>query len=778
MANKVIPETDPTQTENPLADKQKNLDSQPQNEHNQLLILQPPITNMGARIVDTPVQVKAMYSFPFVASLTREQILEMNDSCFEVIQVTDQPLGNMLQYQIINDAFKIGRWRQGIPNALFLINQQQMLKKMTPLFDPIIQETNGHLSSISSMFNYGKELSLSIPTMKTYHKQQLEYYEKEIVDLKHQLSLRLGDTKEDDTKKKIIWAKMQKTLNMTTIEIHIPKIEFYVNEYFSTYSNQVNNMHHDKFLGLTDFVSEQMNWRQTAIDLINQSEIALNDISNLTEILGNQLAQHLLRGIETFNRGKMVLVQAAGFKSEFQLLQKFIALLDEILAVQAARVPYSDMRDDLIKWNNQNFQNKNLWKSNYNKALINQKNHLLQIITQKQIQIQQYNIQKLYSIARQLESENAMMRQQVGMITNAEAALSKEEGIAALANPKFIGNCMNLGHDIARVVHGDYAHIGHLMSDCFKVAIPIVKCIRHYCKTKKPVDKNMDADEKEMQQEVDKIEDLEPGQPIPQEAMQFINEAEFNRNKAEAKELINQMSSMIADDIANCKREYDAAQIKYKDSQAVVTTMEEMNKSLENLSNLRDNNDIFRQGFKSFNDQVRLTVEQNNAKKLQFYFFCSQLDLTKIPLQFNQFFLSLRDCLNIETPGCLSCVSCTKAAPKAFETRKMTENQVKRKLCKIIRKRMQIPKNDINVSYDQRLLNLTFPDLVVFYQSKKLWSVFKNACINMQFQTFKSFDFNTSQPVGMKTKNLNIHFKMNQIFRMLITNLAMKVYPQ
>ena len=876
------------ETEAPLT----NNNAQPQDEQRQLMLptqpMSQPQVSLGARFLDAPSQFKTPIYMPFLASLTPVQVAQINDSCFEIFEIKITPIGNLRQFQILNDRPKITRWRQGLSNALFLLNQQQLLKKALPLFDPISQEISFNLNNINTTFEYEKSVRDSLPKMKIYHQEQLKAFEAQIKDLKHQLNLRQGDLKEAELKKQIIWAKMQTTLHQTSIEIHLPLMEKYLERYFKTFPKLIKDMEAVKFAVSSGFTAEHGTWKQIAIDLINQIEAALNDITNLSDELGNRAVLHLGQGIDLFTRGKGALIQTGGIKAEFGMVRSFISLLDEILAIQAVRVPYCDMKEDLIKWNNQNFQNMNLWKANYNKALIAVKQNMLNQINQNQMLIMQYNINKLYSAVRQLESENQAIRNRMNDIDNQQSALSAEGALGALMNPAFIkgmvnvagkvfggdipnplsgimdggdvansisgvmggdigksisgvmdlmkpgainklsnpkvlaGNTMKLAGNIARVASCDFTQIAPLILNGFKVALPIVKGIRNYFKSKTPAKPNELVDkakappvnpndnpdkgepsltekqtpkatpvnpkdgpdkdgpsltEKQMQDDVKQINDLKPGDPIPPEAMNFINEAEFERNKAQANQLINQMGNMIQDEIQSNKKAYEEAKAKYIESQKTITMLEELERNLTRLTQMRESEELFLQVHQYGIEEAKQTLDDSHTQKLQFYFYCTQLDLNRIPLPFNQFIIPLRSFLNIESPFICACAPCTKPAPKAMVTKTMTENQIKRKLCKIIRNRLKIP-NDSGVSYDKRLEQLTVPDVMEFYKSKKVWAVLKNACANLQIQTFKGIDPNTQQPTGAQVKNVNFHFQMNQIFRMLVTNMAARVYPQ
>lgn len=842
------------ETEAPLSNEQNN-NTHPPDEQRQLMLppaqpMSQPQASLGARFLDAPSQFKTPISMPFLASLTPAQIAQINDSCFEIFEIKIPPTGNLRKFQILNDRPKITRWRQGLSNALFLLNQQQLLKKALPLFDPITQEISLNLNKINTTFEYEKSVRDSLPKMKIYHQEQLKAFEGQIKDLKHQLNLRLGDLKEAELKKKIIWAKMQTTLHQTSIEIHLPLMEKYLDRYFKTFPNRIKEMEAVKFAGFVEFTTEHGTWKQVAIDLINQIEVALNDITNLSDELGNRAVLHLTQGIDLFTRGKGVLIQASGFKAEFGMVRRFFSLLDEILAIQAVRVPYCDIKEDLIKWNNQNFQNMNMWKSNYNKALIAVKQNMVNKINQNQMMIMQYNLQKLYAAVRQLESENQAIRNRMNDIEAQQSALAAEGGLGALLNPAFIkgvvnvagkafgdmagdmvgdmagdmagpisgmmdlmkpgginklsdpkvfaGNSLKLASNIARVASCDFSQIQPLIVNGFKVALPILKGIRNYFKNKTPEKSNEIVDkakatpanpndspnkggpsltEQQMQDDVKQIDDLKPGDPIPPDAMKFINEAEFERNKAQANQLINQMSNMIQDEVQSNKKEYEEAKAKYIDSQKTITMLEELEKNLTRLTEMRENEELFLLVHQYEIEETKKTVDVSNTQKLQFYFYCTKLELNQIPLPFNQFIIPLRSFLNIETSFICACAPCTKPAPKAMVAKTMTENQIKRKLCKIIRNRLKIP-NDSGVSYDQRLQQLTVPDAMEFYKSKKIWAVLKNACANLQIQAFMGIDPNTQQPTGAKVKNVNFHFQMNPIFRMLATNMAARVYPQ
>lgn len=143
-----------------------------------------------------------------------------------------------------------------------------------------------------------------------------------------------------------------------------------------------------------------------------------------------------------------------------------------------------------------------------------------------------------------------------------------------------------------------------------------MKDLRKCFKTSSKPDEDKSKDH-EISKQVDEIDDMPPGKPIPQEAMGFINEAEFERN------IKYQTATQGTDQLISYgwHRTFQEGvrerQVKYEESQKTVSMLEELNANLQRLRKIWDDSSYFVKTSEIPNEIIQNSTDSENAAKLQ-----------------------------------------------------------------------------------------------------------------------------------------------------------------
>ena len=724
-----------------------------------------PLTSL-LKFIDQPIQSPKPkpHKAPFYSSLSDEMIQSISTGFCDVYQIKD-PHENMHDkklYQILKSPEKIMAIKLNFKNAIILTIHLNLLEKVLLFNKENTDQVN--ILSQQAIELYEEELDyLSIiPSMKKEAEELLKNEEALLADLKHTLGRHDGDEQEKQVSTDIIQCKMRICLLFNKLDIHFPHllqvIPIYLQENRAVYDSlKAGDLQKD----IQELNALYQLWDFQRIELINYAEKCLNNIMFSQIELMNSY-QTYEKGLEVNLKSESCYQRLFNIAGTFSNIVNVRSNLDCILTLQTIRVPFLETKENVIIKLETKRDKYFLQEQFVTSALIQKESMLTQQIMMKNQEIMRMQIEQQHRLISNLQGQmNQLVYEQKNLSTdmscvkNIFGAIAKS-GIKMLLHsvipglgflPDILDVAMNVLPPFLNVVMAgfsfpDFSDLAGGLKTMFGFVKSLAKGFSSLRKEKKL---------------------------IPE----LVGKCELAAGMKKLESQMSRLGTMVNEQLDGARQKLAIVASEVSYLEGLLSSFETLNEELQKRSECIKN-------FPYFFDCLQRDRAQKFAMKFQLiginfrnYYLRFRGD-TYFGFRFSPQKLMpiLKNYIRVANNCLCSCIVTKTNSSYVIET--MSVNQMKNKLCKIIRRRLKV-NNSIFTNYEKRLRELILSDFLELLGKSKVWGSFRQTSNITRIDSHKNFALSADGSGQLKSnfkKKLRRDVNLNPVLKNIVQELS------
>ncbi len=734
----------------------------------------PPISLV--RVIDQPILSPKQHKAPFYSDLSDELIRSISTGFCDVYQIKDphENVHKKKRYQILKSPSKINAIKQNFKNAIIITIHLNLLESILPFN----RENTIQVQSLSqqAVQQYEEEIHYleRIPGMQNEATELLKKEEAHLATLKHTLARHDGDLQEKGVSEEISQCKMRICLLFNKLEIHFPHLLQVLPIYLQENKKIYDYLKNGEFLKESQEMNDMYRrWDNQREELIKYAQASIENIMFVPIDITNSYQCYNL-GFELNVKSEMCYQKLYKIAGLFSNIVNIRSNLDCILSIQTLRVPFTELREKIevkLETKKDKFTLQEQFVTN---ALIQKEAFIAQEIMRKNQEIMQSQIQQMHQNIRNLQSQiNILSAEQGNLKGEMNAVKGIFSTICKFGIKKLISHGLNL------VLPG----LGFL-PDILGVALPILgDLFQEVCpiflKAVLPNFKMPDftgiknglgtifSFVKKLHKGFSSMKDEKL---IPD----LVGECELAANMKDLNRQMSKLSSMVNEQVddARNKLAFVASEVAYL--QGLLNSYDNLDDELQQRSNCIKNFRYFWECLEIARGQKFAEAFQSNGQIFRNYFLRFSGD-GYFGLKFPAENLLTILKKNIRVSNNCICPCIVTNTNSSYIIERMSENQLKSKLCKVIRRRLRV-KNSKMTNYDKRLKELILNDFFELLGKSKVWGSFLQASQVAQIDSHKGFilgpDGGSGQLKSNFKKKVRRDVNLNPVLKKIVQELS------